>query len=177
MISQRIQDARESSAASEIKTLDLKNCETTEIHGISGDEFTSLKSLILAENKLQTLKGFPSLTSLVHLDLSNNELVDGWEYLAMCKGLQSLKLSKNKIATVDALKSLAECSQLTDLDITDCEVTCKEGYRQAVVEAIPSLVLLNGLDVNGASKTEEGDASKGDKVQAASVNAAGDAPK
>jgi len=58
----------------QIKELNLDNCRSTTIEGLT-DEFTTLEKLSLINVGLTSLKNFPKLPSLKKLELSDNRLV------------------------------------------------------------------------------------------------------
>ena len=50
-----------------------------------------------------------------------------------------LKISNNKIRTIEQVKSLAPCSELTNLDLGDNDVCKIEDYRDLVYKALPNV--------------------------------------
>jgi len=62
-----------------------------------------------------------------------------------------LKLSNNKISTIDQVKSLAVLEKLIHLDLTDNEVCDVKDFRDLVYEALPNLQVLDGKDRDGIS--------------------------
>ncbi|KAG5441358.1 Acidic leucine-rich nuclear phosphoprotein 32- protein [Clonorchis sinensis] len=144
---QRIELEQGKKAPSEIKELTLSHSKSTVIEGLS-DEFTNLEVLNLVSVGLEDLSGLPKLPSLKILDLSNNAISGGLEALLNCPNLETLNLSANKVATIDALLPLAKLSCLSSIDLFNCEVTGLENYRKTVFAALPNLKYLDGLDEN-----------------------------
>ncbi|GAA54963.1 acidic leucine-rich nuclear phosphoprotein 32-related protein [Clonorchis sinensis] len=142
---QRIELEQGKKAPSEIKELTLSHSKSTVIEGLS-DEFTNLEVLNLVSVGLEDLSGLPKLPSLKILDLSNNAISGGLEALLNCPNLETLNLSANKVATIDALLPLAKLSCLSSIDLFNCEVTGLENYRKTVFAALPNLKYLDGLD-------------------------------
>ena len=60
------------------------------------------------------------------------------------KGLVSLKLGANKVATLDEVKELASIETLVKLDLFDNPVCKVDGYRAEVYKMIPDLIILDG---------------------------------
>jgi hypothetical protein len=151
---QRIDQAKKGRKLEEITSLNLDNCKSTQISGLT-EEFTSLKSLSLINAGLTTLKGFPSLPALVKLELSDNRLSGTLNLLSGCTKLQHLDLSGNKIKDLEALEPLKDLSELKNLDLFNCEVTNVEGYREKLFEMLPSLVYLDGFNKENEENEEE----------------------
>jgi len=90
---------------SEVHELNLDNCRATQVAGIT-DEFTDLELLSMINVGLTSLKGFPNLSNLKRLELSDNRLTGGLEHLSGCPNVTHLNLSGNKIKDVDTLEPL-----------------------------------------------------------------------
>lgn len=142
--------------ANQIKELNLDNCRSTAIEGLT-DEFTALEKLSLINVGLTSLKNFPKLQSLKKLELSDNRISSGLSHLLTSPKLTSLNLSGNKIKDFDELKPLASMEKLEILDLFNNEVTSAENYRSNVFRLIPSLKFLDGFDKddNEAPSDEE----------------------
>lgn len=124
--------------------MNLDNCRSTNIVGLS-DQYTNLEILSLNNAGLTTLKGFPALPKLRKLELSDNRISCGLNFLSGCKKLAHLNLSGNKIKTLEDLKPLAEFENLKNLDLFNNEVTTSiEDYRSKVFALQPSLKYLDG---------------------------------
>lgn len=127
----------------QIKELNLDNCRSTNIVGLT-DEYVNLKILSLNNAGLTTLKGFPNLPTLWKLELSDNRISNGLNFLNGCKKLAHLNLSGNKIKDLDALKPLQEFKNLRNLDLFNNDVTLIDDYRTKVFALRPSLKYLDG---------------------------------
>ncbi|XP_075165890.1 acidic leucine-rich nuclear phosphoprotein 32 mapmodulin isoform X1 [Haematobia irritans] len=152
----RIDLERRARKANQITDLNLDNCRSTSIVGLT-DEYTALESLSLINVGLTTLKGFPKLPNLKKLELSDNRISNGLHYLNTSPKLQYLNLSGNKIKDLEALKPLAEFKQLAILDLFNNEATQIENYREKIFEMVPSLQFLDGFDCNDVEAPSEGD--------------------
>lgn len=130
---------------SQIKELNLDNCRSPHIVGLS-DAYTNLEILSLNNAGLIYLKGFPTLPKLRKLELSDNRISNGLNYLSGCKKLTHLNLSGNKIQDLEALKPLEEFENLRNLDLFNNDVTNIEDYRNKVFALHPSLKYLDGYD-------------------------------
>lgn len=121
----------------------MDNCRSTAIVGLT-DEYINLKILSLNNSGLTTLKGFPSLPKLWKLELSDNRISNGLNFLHGCKKLTYLNLSGNKIRDLLTLKPLEAFEKLKNLDLFNNEVTNIEDYRTKVFALRPSLKYLDG---------------------------------
>ncbi|CAK1546095.1 unnamed protein product [Leptosia nina] len=130
---------------SQIKELNLDNCRSTAIVGLT-DEYINLEILSLNNAGLTSLKGFPTLPKLRKLELSDNRISNGLNFLNGCKKLTHLNLSGNKITTIETLKPLEEFENLKNLDLFNNDVTNVEDYRNRVFALHPSLKYLDGFD-------------------------------
>ncbi|KAL0832704.1 hypothetical protein ABMA28_000888 [Loxostege sticticalis] len=147
---------------SQVKELNLDNCRSTNIVGLT-DEYTNLEILSLNNVGLTTLKGFPKLPKLRKLELSDNRISNGLNFLNGCKKLTHLNLSGNKIKDLETLKPLEEFEYLKNLDLFNNEVTGIDDYRSKVFALHPSLKYLDGFDKEDreAEDSEEEDEMNG----------------
>ncbi|GFY37666.1 acidic leucine-rich nuclear phosphoprotein 32 family member A [Trichonephila inaurata madagascariensis] len=128
-----------------IKELNLDNCRSTSIVGLT-DEFVNLESLSLINVGLISLKGFPKLPNLKKLELSDNRIFGGLDWLHGSPKLTHLNLSGNKLKDIETLKPLQIFKNLKNLDLFNCEVTGVDNYREEVFGLISSLKFLDGYD-------------------------------
>ncbi|XP_035438407.1 acidic leucine-rich nuclear phosphoprotein 32 family member A isoform X2 [Spodoptera frugiperda] len=147
---------------SQVKELNLDNCRSTTIVGLT-DEYINLENLSLNNVGLTTLKGFPKLPKLRKLELSDNRISNGLNFLNGCKKLTHLNLSGNKIKDLDTLKPLEEFEYLKNLDLFNNEVTSIEEYRSKVFALHPSLKYLDGFDKQDR-EVEDSDAEEEDEM-------------
>lgn len=86
------------------------------------DHMTQLASLFLHNNRIRTIEGLDSFEFLVTLNLSSNmiEMVQGLSHL---RNLQTLNLSKNLLGPVESISHLAECTSVTNLDVSSNNIT------------------------------------------------------
>ncbi|XP_059615586.1 acidic leucine-rich nuclear phosphoprotein 32 family member A isoform X2 [Phlebotomus argentipes] len=131
--------------ASQITELNLDNCRSTNIVGLN-EEFVNLKQLSLINVGLTSLKGFPKLPNLKKLELSDNRISNGLNYLEVSPNITHLNLSGNRLNDLDALKPLENFKHLEVLDLFNNEVTVKENYREKTFQMLPSLKYLDGFD-------------------------------
>lgn len=141
----RIELERRGRGESEITELNLDNCRSQQIEGLT-DSFCALESLSIINVGLTHLKGFPKLASLRKLELSDNRISSGLNNLAGCANLTHLSLSGNKIKDFEPLESLKDLPNLKSLDLFNCDVTNAEEYREKVFELLPNLKYLDGYD-------------------------------
>uniref|UniRef100_A0A1B0DGY5 U2A'/phosphoprotein 32 family A C-terminal domain-containing protein n=1 Tax=Phlebotomus papatasi TaxID=29031 RepID=A0A1B0DGY5_PHLPP len=131
--------------ASQITELNLDNCRSTNIVGLN-EEFVNLKQLSLINVGLTSLKGFPKLPNLKKLELSDNRISNGLNFLEVSPNITHLNLSGNRLNDLDALKPLENFKHLEVLDLFNNEVTVKENYREKTFQMLPSLKYLDGFD-------------------------------
>ncbi|XP_022908518.1 acidic leucine-rich nuclear phosphoprotein 32 family member A [Onthophagus taurus] len=141
----RIELEKRGKDAADIKELNLDNCRSTSIVGLT-DEFCNLESLSLINVGLTSLKGFPRLPNLKKLELSDNRIVNGLNILATSPKLSHLNLSGNRIKDLETLKPLQDFKNLRNLDLFNNEATMMADYRERVFKLIPSLKFLDGYD-------------------------------
>ncbi|KAH8370433.1 hypothetical protein KR093_003460 [Drosophila rubida] len=152
----RIELERRARKANQITELNLDNCRSTSIVGLT-DEYTALESLSLINVGLTTLKGFPKLPNLKKLELSDNRISSGLNYLTTSPKLQYLNLSGNKIKDLEPLKPLVEFKNLAVLDLFNNDATQVDNYRDKIFKMLPSLTFLDGFDANDVEAQSEGD--------------------
>ncbi|XP_018561247.1 acidic leucine-rich nuclear phosphoprotein 32 family member A [Anoplophora glabripennis] len=141
----RIELEKRGKNPADIKELNLDNCRSTSIVGLT-DEFTNLESLSLINVGLISLKGFPKLPNLKKLELSDNRICNGLNLLETSPKLTHLNLSGNKIKDLATLEPLKNFKYLKNLDLFNNEATTVENYREKVFKMIPSLKYLDGYD-------------------------------
>ncbi|XP_023168268.1 acidic leucine-rich nuclear phosphoprotein 32 family member A isoform X2 [Drosophila hydei] len=152
----RIELERRARKANQISELNLDNCRSTRIVGLT-DEYTALESLSLINVGLTTLKDFPKLPNLKKLELSDNRISSGLNYLTTSSKLQYLNLSGNKIKDLETLKPLKEFKNLSVLDLFNNDATQVENYREKIFKMLPSLNFLDGFDCNDEEVQSDGD--------------------
>lgn len=141
----RIELEKRGKNPADIKELNLDNCRSTSIVGLT-DEFTNLETLSLINVGLVSLKGFPKLPNLKKLEISDNRISNGLNLLETSPKLTTLNLSGNKIKDLATLEPLKNFKYLKNLDLFNNEATTVENYREKVFKMIPSLKNLDGYD-------------------------------
>ncbi|XP_019719248.1 acidic leucine-rich nuclear phosphoprotein 32 family member E-like [Hippocampus comes] len=132
----------------EVCVLALDTCRSGdgEVDGVT-EEFSSLEVLRMANVGLKSLSKLPSLPKLHKLELSGNAICGGLEALAeKCPNLTHLNISGNKIANMAALEALEPLKKLKTLDVSGCEVSTQDDYRDAVFRLLPNVSYLDGYD-------------------------------
>ncbi|XP_060660371.1 acidic leucine-rich nuclear phosphoprotein 32 family member A isoform X2 [Drosophila nasuta] len=152
----RIELERRARKTNQITELNLDNCRSTSIVGLT-DEYTALESLSLINVGLTTLKGFPKLPNLKKLELSDNRISSGLNYLTTSPNIQYLNLSGNKIKDLETLKPLVEFKNLAVLDLFNNDATQVDNYREKIFKMLPSLNFLDGFDANDVEAQSDGD--------------------
>ncbi|XP_053603526.1 acidic leucine-rich nuclear phosphoprotein 32 family member A isoform X2 [Plodia interpunctella] len=173
---------------SQVKELNLDNCRSTSIVGLT-DKYVNLEILSLNNVGLTSLKGFPPLPKLRKLELSDNRISNGLNFLNGCPKLTHLNLSGNKIKDLESLKPLEEFKNLKNLDLFNNEVTGLDDYRNKVFALHPSLKYLDGFDkddreaddsdeeereedeMNGNNDSEDGSEEEDDEDEDISLSA------
>lgn len=132
--------------AEEITQLNIDNCHSSQqIEGIT-DDFKTLENLSAINCGLQSLKGFPFLSSLKKIDFSDNKLSNGLEFLAGCKNLTHINISGNSFSNVKAFEPLKDFANLKSLDAFGCPIMDEPEFREKVFEILPNLKYLDGFD-------------------------------
>lgn len=144
-MAKRIELERRGRKENEITELNLDNCRSQQIEGLT-EAYTDLESLSIINVGLTTLKGFPKLPNLRKLELSDNRISSGLNNLVGCANLSQLSLSGNKIKDFEPLEALKDLANLKSLDLFNCEVTNADEYREKVFELLPNLKYLDGYD-------------------------------
>lgn len=137
----------------EIKDLNLDNCKSTTIEGLT-DKFTALETLSLINVGLVTLKNFPALPALKRLELSDNRISNGLNHIN-CPTLACLNLSGNRIKDLEEIRPLAGLPKLEVLDLFNNDITSVETYREKMFEILPNLKYLDGFDKNDVEAPSE----------------------
>lgn len=68
-----------------------------------------------------------------------------------------MNLSGNKIKDLEELKPLESFKELEVLDLFNNEATSIDSYRQKIFAMIPSLIYLDGFDVNDQEAVSDGE--------------------
>ena len=68
-----------------------------------------------------------------------------------------MKLSNNKIVTIDEIKKLVPCGGLIHLDLENNEINKIADYRKTVFETLPQLEVLDGKDQDNMSVFSDDD--------------------
>lgn len=143
----------------EIKELNLDNCKSTNIEGLT-DKFTNLQTLSLINAGLVTLKNFPKLKNLKRLELSDNRLSNGLQHLSSLESLEVLNLSGNRIKDLEEIRPLAELPKLEVLDLFNNDITQIQDYRENMFKILgKTLKYLDGFDANEVEAPSDGNGS------------------
>ena len=89
----------------QIKELNLDNCRSANIVGLD-DSFVNLEMLSMINIGLTSLKGFPKLPNLRRLELSDNRISTGLNYLQGSSNLEYLNLCGNRLKDLESLEPL-----------------------------------------------------------------------
>jgi hypothetical protein len=135
------------------------------------ESITNLLCLSLNNCKLESLENFPNLPSLIRLEIMDNLFpAEDLKYLTGLTSLQSLSLANTKISDFTQLEPLKSIPNLVQLDLSECEIADKEGYRKSVFGMLEKLHILDNLDeegkpfeYSGESEVEEDDGNDDDE--------------
>ncbi|GAB0493507.1 hypothetical protein MMPV_004791 [Pyropia vietnamensis] len=110
----------------------------------------------LSRNFLPSLAGFPPAPRLRHLHVPKNRIAAiGPGFAAAVPGLESLLLTDNVLASLDAARlseELARLPRLTLLCLRGNPVTRTPNYRLAVIAALPAVRVLDFVRVRDAER-------------------------
>ncbi|KAM5157334.1 leucine-rich repeat-containing protein 61 [Mantella aurantiaca] len=118
-------------------------------------ECLNLERLDLSNNHIAHLAPLSSLKVLVALNLSGNR-ISSLEPLTSCDNLQTLNVAGNLLCSVDSVQCLRSLRKLESLRLRDTVYNltnplCVNGsYRHAVLDAIPSVRVIDGERVTGS---------------------------
>ncbi|KAK7359994.1 hypothetical protein VNO77_01966 [Canavalia gladiata] len=128
------------------------------------ERFQNLQHLSIANVGVSSLEQFPRLRNLQKLNLSDNRIAGGLEFLVQA-GLDSLRdldLSNNRIQFIEDLAPLAQV-KLVSLDLYECPVTRVKDYRSRVFGLIKSLKYLDKMDAEENERPESDDEEEEDE--------------
>lgn len=157
-----VQDYIDARSPSEVEELLLEGWRGSELSAADQallETFTALQFLSLSGCGLKSLVRFPALPSLLKLDLNDNKVAGGLELLAVAPKLVTLNLAGNQVKSIEDLKPLVidtqtALPQLAALDLYGCPVTTMPGYREAVLQALPALEVLDEMNREGVEVSE-----------------------
>ena len=117
------------------------------------NDIAQITSLTLERRSFRTIlrSALSGLVSLVHLNLSRNELTS-LRGLESATSLESLSLYYNRIAYLDELQRLTSLTRLESLDLRLNPVTRDEAYRSYAIFHLPSLNELDERSVRPAER-------------------------
>ncbi|XP_026170373.1 leucine-rich repeat and coiled-coil domain-containing protein 1 [Mastacembelus armatus] len=135
-----------------LRHLDLSSNSISKIEGLSS--LTSLRTLNLSCNLITKVEGLNGLVNLTRLNLSYNQInnLTGLLYLHGTEyKLKHLSLHSNQLDSIDhllqcmlGLQSLREVT--LSQDHRDNPVCRLPGYREIVMQSLPQISVLDGLD-------------------------------
>merc|ERR1719445_3028579 len=129
-------------------------------------ELDNLELLALSRTHLTSLKNFPTLPSLVKLDLCHNRLSKGLENLKHCTKLKCLLLTGNRFKPtkdLEFLLPLASLPNLTHLELgekfynEDDEELNSNKIRTKAFSLLPQLQYLDLMDKHGNPEDDNED--------------------
>ena len=135
-------------------------CQSQNVVGL--DALAACEELSIQGCGIASLDNFPNLQALRKLLLADNRIGGGLENLAKLTNLEELSIGGNKIASLDELKPL-EGLKLTAIDLEGCP--CADGsdtYRKALFALFPTLIFLDGTDVDGNERLIDDDEDEDD---------------
>ncbi|XP_041805176.1 leucine-rich repeat and coiled-coil domain-containing protein 1 [Chelmon rostratus] len=138
-----------------LRHLDLSSNCISKIEGLSS--LTSLRTLNLSCNLITKVEGLNGLVNLTRLNLSYNQIknLTGLLYLhGLEYKLKQISLHSNHLDSIDhllqCLLGLQGLSEVTlSLDGRDNPVCRSPGYREIVMQSLPQISVLDGLDQLG----------------------------
>lgn len=129
-------------------------------------QMDNLEAVTLSRANLTSLKNFPTLPSLVKLDLCHNRLSKGLENLKQCTKLKCLNLTGNRFKPtkdLEFLEPLASFPNLTHLELgekffnDDDEELNSTKMRPKVFSMLPHLQYLELIDKHGNPEEDNED--------------------
>ncbi|XP_069815317.1 zinc finger BED domain-containing protein 6-like [Dendropsophus ebraccatus] len=141
--------------------IDLESILSLKLRGVGLQELgcigecLNLERLDLSNNHITHLDPLSSLKQMVALNLSCN-WISSLEPLASCDNLQTLNVAGNLLCSIENLQCLKGLRRLESIRLRDpvsnlSNPLCANGsYRHAVLDAIPSLQVIDGETVTGS---------------------------
>ena len=111
--------------------------------GCLRDQFDSVD---LSDNEIKRLGNFAPSPRLKMLILHNNRVtgVDAGLGAAL-PNLASLLLTRNRVSSLEELKALAECGELTEVSLVDNPVCRMRHYRADLIPMLPQLKVIGAV--------------------------------
>ncbi|OQR89870.1 hypothetical protein ACHHYP_05985 [Achlya hypogyna] len=111
-----------------------------------------LQKLWLTHNRITAITGLDGCTDLRELWLQHNHIAKIGDGLSRLTNLHSLALARNDIATFEELSRLAHLPHLCSLSLHDEHygsnpITHESGYKTYVLNQLPQVRVLDGLEV------------------------------
>ncbi|KAJ8272776.1 hypothetical protein GJAV_G00093310 [Gymnothorax javanicus] len=136
----------------QLRHLDLSSNQISRIEGL--DSLASLRTLNLSCNLITKIEGLTGLLNLIRLNLSYNQISDltgllylhGQEYKLKHLNLQSNRLNNinQLLQCMCGLKSLSDV--ILSMDGGSNPVCASPGYREMILQSLPQVMSLDGLD-------------------------------
>lgn len=129
-----------------LETLDLSNNIIEKIDGLK--TLKKLKSLSLSNNFINSITNLEELTRLENLDFHQNQIhsIPVW-FGKKLTALKVLNLSDNQISSFDQIARLRTLYELRELHLQGNPIEHHEHYRLLVISYIPSLKILDGINI------------------------------
>jgi len=113
------------------------------------ESIEGISTLSLNNCSITSLANFPSLPTLIRLEIMNNKFpAADLKHLAGLTELQSLSISENNVNTVEDLKPLYSLP-LAQLDLSGTAVADQADYRDKVFAVFKDLQILDNSDKDG----------------------------
>ena len=156
------------------------------INTISAEDKTFLEGFIecqflsLNSTNLKNISNLPKMPKLERLELCDNGIADGMAVIAtQYPALKVLKVSGNKISTLDEVKHLGSLPHLESLDLvnnpclgtstldtsklSDGDKAALEAKKTEIRALLPKLEVLNGYNKDGQEVLSDESYSQGDE--------------
>jgi hypothetical protein len=124
-----------------------------------------IKSLNLWGNELEDISILSELPKLEIVSLNDNN-IKNLEVFQNHENLKELYLRKNFIATLEQIKYLEKCKNLSILVLKDNPITSISDYKNKIIEILPQLKKLDDevIDPNYINKTNKNAMSKKNSI-------------
>ncbi|KAL0241331.1 hypothetical protein GEMRC1_006566 [Eukaryota sp. GEM-RC1] len=129
--------------ALKMREIDLRGHRIPTIENLSAT-FDQFRVIDLSDNSLRSLEGFSTLKLLEILLVINNKLSSiGSTIGNYLPNLSTLILTRNSLASTDALIPLQHLPHLTELSLLDNPLSLLPNYRNSVIRLLPKLKILD----------------------------------
>ena len=118
------------------------------------DFYSSLTTLNIAENRIESLEGVHLLQSLERLNASGNLIKVVPPDISRCSVLKVCRLSRNSISTIETANAFSSNKYISELCISGNPVSSLQHYRPFTVFTLSTLFKLDEQEITAEERQE-----------------------